>query len=305
MVKKYISSEIEPKWMEKWLKDKTYHTSKPSSNKTKNKYILSEFPYPSGDGLHTGHTRIYTGTDVLARYHRMAGYNVLHPMGWDAFGLPAENAAIKKQVNPAELAKINIANFKRQMNLLGLSYDWDREIATIDPDYYAVTQWLFIQFFKLGLLHKKLTPVFYCPFCQTGLSHEEVLANGTHERCGTAVEQRQIPQWIFRITKYADSLLDGLKGLDWPKGALEMQRNWIGKKSGAEIVFSIQNSVFSTKNIEVFTTRPDTLFGVTFLVVAPQIVQKWIAQGWQPNEQVLNYVNEKIKNTDTKTQNNN
>ncbi|MEK9179187.1 MAG: class I tRNA ligase family protein, partial [Patescibacteria group bacterium] len=202
-------------------------------------YCLSMFPYPSGAGLHVGHVRIYTGTDVLARYFRMKGYDVLHPMGWDAFGLPAENAALKEKKNPMDMVPRNIETFKGQMKRLGFSYDWTRELATTDPEYYKWTQWLFIQFYNAGLLYKKDTPVYYCEFCKTGLAEEEVLANGTHERCNKPITRKNLPQWIFNITKYADSLLATLDGLDWPKGILEMQRNWIGKDKGLNIQFSI------------------------------------------------------------------
>ena len=225
------------------------------------------FPYPSGSGLHVGHSRVYTGTDVLARFFRMKGESVLHPMGWDAFGLPAENAAIKEKKNPMDMVPGNIVNFKRQMKMLGLSYDWSREFATTDPDYYRWTQWLFIQFFKMGLLYKKKTPIFYCPFCKTGLAQEEVLANGNHERCGNKVQQRTLPQWIFRIKKYADRLLFDLDGLNWPKGIMEMQRNWIGRKEGMIIHHKIQNMDYI---LDTFTAFPQWSFADSFIVIAPE-----------------------------------
>lgn len=271
----YRPQQLEEKWVKKWEEEKVYKTIDRQKRKKK-VYVLPMFPYPSGSGLHVGHVRIYTGTDVLARYFRMKGYAVLHPMGWDAFGLPAENAAIKAKKNPIDMVPKNIGNFKRQMKRLGLSYDWSRELATTDPNYYGFTQWLLLQFFKMGLLYKKLTPVYFCPNCQTGLAEEEVLPNGLHERCGKPITKKLLPQWIFKITDYADSLLDTLDGLDWPRGILEMQRNWIGKKRGTEIKFKVFCPFLGKKDfsrwrtIKVFTTRVDTIFGVTALVLAPE-----------------------------------
>lgn len=266
MPSKYLPQDFEQKWIDYWEKEKIYSTR--ASKGQGKMYVLAMFPYPSGEGLHVGHTRIYTGTDVIARYFRMQGkYSVLHPMGWDAFGLPAENVAIKAKKNPMDIVPQNIANFKRQMKMLGLSYDWNREFSTTDSSYYKWTQWLFIQFFKMGLLYKKLTPVFYCEFCKTGLAEEEVLPDGTHERCGNKITKRDLPQWIFRITAYADKLLEDLNGLDWPSGILEMQKNWIGKSEGVELEFRIKNSKL---RIKVFTTALDTIYGTTFMVLAPE-----------------------------------
>lgn len=241
MKNKYQPQEFEKKWADQWEKEKAYVT-KSSSDVQKKIYALSMFPYPSGAGLHVGHVRIYTGTDVLARFFRMNGYVVLHPMGWDAFGLPAENAAIKAKKNPMDIVPQNIATFKQQMISLGFSYDWEREFSTTDPSYYRWTQWFFIKCFQAGLLYKKDMPVYYCDVCKTGLAEEEVLSGGTHERCGNPITRKTLPQWVFRITAYADRLLNDLQGLDWPKGILEMQKNWIGKSEGAEIEFRIMNS---------------------------------------------------------------
>ncbi|MEK7633887.1 MAG: leucine--tRNA ligase [Patescibacteria group bacterium] len=265
----YQPQEFENKWIEEWEKEKVYSSKKLSFAKASKgkQYILSMFPYPSGAGLHVGHIRNYTGTDVVARYFRMKGHSVLHPMGWDAFGLPAENAAVKAKKNPMDMVPEHIATFKKQMKSLGFSYDWDTEFSTADPNYYKWTQWLFIQFYKMGLLYKKNTPINYCSICKTGLAEEEVLADGTHERCGNKIEKRDLPQWAFRITMYADRLLADLHGLDWPKGILEMQRNWIGKKEGINIKYQISNIKYQ---IECFTTRPDTNFGATFIVIAPE-----------------------------------
>jgi len=305
---KYQTKEFEEKWQKKWEEEEVYKTPNNQSPITNNKkYVLAMFPYPSGAGLHVGHVRIYTGTDVLARFFRMQGYPVLHPMGWDAFGLPAENTALKAKKNPMDLVPKNIENFKRQMKMLGLSYDWEKEFSTTDPSYYKWTQWLFVQFFKMGLLYKKQMPIYYCPSCKTGLAEEEVLPNNTHERCGNEVERRTLPQWVFRITKYADRLLKDLDGLDWPSGILEMQRNWIGKSEGTKIKFKIKNSnlkIEEEKTIEVFTTRADTLYGVSVLVVAPEhwLIDEILSQKSkvksQKLEEIKKYVEEAKKKMD-------
>src|SRR3989304_1584499 len=218
MTQKYQPQEFEKKWVSIWEKEKTFSTTNYNlpTTTSKKSYILAMFPYPSGAGLHVGHVRNYTGTDVVARYFRMNGHSALHPMGWDAFGLPAENAAVKAKKNPMDMVPEHIATFKKQMKSLGFSYDWDREFTTTDPNYYKWTQWLFIQFFKAGLLYKKNTPVYYCEFCKTGLAEEEDLSDGTHERCGNKITRKVLPQWVFRITKYADKLLEGLDSLKWP-----------------------------------------------------------------------------------------
>jgi len=264
-MEKYAPQKIEKKWQKDWERQGLYHFND-RSDKAK-LYVLDMFPYPSGAGLHVGHTRIYTASDVLARYFRMRGYNVLHPMGWDAFGLPAENDAIKKKVNPNKLVPQNIATFKRQMKSLGFSYDWVREFSTADPSYYKWTQWLFLQFFKMGLLYQKKVPINWCSSCKTGLANEEVLPGGIHERCGKPVVKREMKQWLFKITTYADRLLNDLEGLEWPKSIVEMQRNWIGRSEGTEITFP---TLRVDGKIAVFTTRPDTIFGVTALVLAPE-----------------------------------
>lgn len=286
---RFDPTEFEQRWIDAWDKEKTYLTHDPKPGQEKN-FILVMFPYPSGAGLHTGHARVYTGTDVLARFYRMNGHAVLHPMGWDAFGLPAENAAIKEKKNPNELTQKNIANFKSQMKMLGISYDWDREITTTDPSYYAVTQWLFIEFFKHGLLYKKETPVYYCPFCKTGLAQEEVQGDGTHERCGNPVEKRNLPQWIFRITSYADKLLEGLKDLEWPTGILEMQKNWIGKKEGMIITHAVDGLDIELKS---FTAFPAWSFADTFIVIAPEHpIVETLVKGTQFEDEVMMFVQE-------------
>lgn len=273
----YQPQQFEKKWTSEWDKNKVYSTGKKSTKDKKKMYVLAMFPYPSGAGLHVGHVRVYTGTDVTARYYRMNNLNVLHPMGWDAFGLPAENAAIKAKKNPMDMVPEHINTFKKQMKSLGLSYDWDKEFATTDPNYYKWTQWLFIQFYKMGLLYKKDTPINYCPSCKTGLAEEEVLPDGTHERCGNKITKKDLPQWIFKITKYADRLLSDLDGLDWPEGILAMQRNWIGKKEGININYQVKDS---KEVITCFTRHPDTNYGATFVVLAPDhIFIKKIIEG--------------------------
>lgn len=304
MQRRFNPSDFEKHWIEQWEKEHIYVAKDPQIVADKN-YTLVMFPYPSGAGLHVGHARVYTGADVLARYYHMKGDAVLHPMGWDAFGLPAENAAIKEKKNPRELTEKNIAHFKRQMKMLGLSYDWSREINTTDPSYYAVTQWFFIEFFKHGLLYKKETPVYYCPFCKTGLAQEEVQADGTHERCGKQVERRHIPQWIFRITTYAEQLLEGLEGLEWPQGILEMQKNWIGRKEGLEIEYPVEGT---EEKIKCFTTRPDTNFGATFIVIAPEhpfiekIINKKVTYDEALYQSVKDYVETSLRKTERERQ---
>lgn len=311
-MKKYIPQEFEAAWVRRWEEEQVYKTvdgSRQTVEDSNKQYVLVMFPYPSGAGLHVGHVRVYTGSDVIARYFRMVGKNVMYPMGWDAFGLPAENAAIKAKTNPMNLVPQYIATFKRQIKSLGFSYDWDREFATIDPDYYKWTQWLFIEMFKMGLLYKKITQVYFCDFCKTGLAEEEVLPNGTHERCGNPITKKDLPQWIFRITTYADRLEKDLIGLDWPKGILEMQKNWIGKKEGINITYDIvaaDTNVVDT--ITCFTTRPDTNFGATFLVLAPEhdfvkkIADGKLAVSAEVQKEVTAYVRQSLGKTDVERQ---
>jgi len=263
-IKKYTPQTIEKKVQQAWEKDKVFE-AKEDKNKPKF-YALIEFPYPSGAGLHVGHVRPFTAMDVIARKKRMEGYNVLYPIGFDAFGLPTENFAIKTGKSPEVVTKENIANFTKQMKALGLSFDWSRQVDTTDPDYYKWTQWIFLQLFKKGLAYKKNQPINWCPKDKIGLANEEVVG-GCCERCGTAVERRNKEQWMLAITKYADKLLEGLNEVDYIREAKQQQENWIGKSEGAEIEFKIKNNELK---IKVFTTRPDTIFGVTYLVVAPE-----------------------------------
>ena len=264
MIDKYNFSEIEKKWQTKWEKDDVFKvTEDPDKEKY---YVLEMFPYPSGK-LHMGHVRNYSFGDVLARFKKMKGFNVLHPMGWDSFGLPAENAAIKHGVEPSKWTWENIGEMREQLKELGLSYDWDREVATCHPDYYKWMQWIFIQFYKKGLAYKKENPVNWCPSCQTVLANEQVV-DGKCERCKTLVGKKDLSQWYFKITDYAERLLDNLEELPgWPNKVKLMQKNWIGKSIGAEVTFEIDGF---DKGLDVFTTRPDTLYGVTYMVMAPE-----------------------------------
>ncbi len=264
MIAKYKFTEIEKKWQEKW---KSADVFKTVEREDKEKYyVLEMFPYPSGK-LHMGHVRNYSIGDVIARFKTMKGYNVLHPMGWDSFGLPAENAAIKRGAAPSEWTWNNIDEMRSQLSELGLSYDWDREVATCHPDYYKWMQWIFIQFYKKGLAYKKENPVNWCPSCQTVLANEQVV-DGCCERCGTEVGKKELSQWYFKITDYAERLLSNLEKLPgWPEKVKTMQKNWIGKSIGAEVTFKIEGY---DKSMEIFTTRPDTLYGVTYMVMAPE-----------------------------------
>lgn len=264
MSERYNFSEIEVKWQQKWDRENTFRTME-STDKEKY-YVLEMFPYPSGK-LHMGHVRNYSIGDVIARFKNMNGYNVLHPMGWDSFGLPAENAAIKNGIHPNIWTWSNIDEMRKQLKQLGFSYDWNREVATCHPDYYRWMQWIFIQFFKKGLAYKKENPVNWCPSCQTVLANEQVVDGGC-ERCGTMVGKKELSQWYFKITDYADRLLQNLDSLEgWPNKVKIMQKNWIGKSVGAEVDFDIEGS---DKKLKVFTTRPDTLYGVTYMVLAPE-----------------------------------
>ncbi len=274
---KYTPAEIEPKWQAHWDEHKTFRISNPGdadfdAGKPKY-YILDMFPYPSGEGLHVGHPEGYTATDILARYKRMKGFNVLHPMGWDAFGLPAENYAVQTGVHPAITTKKNVENMKRQIKSLGFSYDWEREVNTTDPKYYRWTQWIFQQLYKKGLAYLAEVPVWWCDELGTVLANEEVI-DGRSERGGHPCVRKPLRQWMLKITEYADRLLDDLEDLDWPESIKIQQRNWIGKSNGAEVDFEIAEGVGDAsavgEKLRVFTTRPDTLFGATYMVLSPE-----------------------------------
>ncbi len=260
----YDPKVIEQKWQNYWLSHKTFKT--PDRSAKPKYYVLDMFPYPSGSGLHVGHPEGYTATDIMARYKRMRGFNVLHPMGWDAFGLPAEQHAVKTGTHPRDTTKKNIDNFRRQIRSIGLSYDWDREVNTTDPSYYKWTQWIFLKLYERGLAYQAEQAVNWCEELGTVLANEEVI-DGKSEVGGYPVIKKPMKQWILKITAYAERLLEDLDGLDWPESIKEMQRNWIGKSVGAEVQFKVKDS---GENLTVFTTRPDTLFGATFLVLAPE-----------------------------------
>ncbi len=267
----YNHHTVEKKWQKIWDDEKAFKTE---NDYTKPKfYALVEFPYPSGQGLHVGHPRPYTALDIVSRKRRMQGYNVLYPMGWDAFGLPTENYAIKNKVHPKEVTKNNVARFKEQLHSLGYSFDWDREINTTDPEYYKWTQWIFLKLFKAGLAYKKEMPINWCTSCKVGLANEEVVG-GVCERCGSTVVRKVKSEWMLKITDYADKLLEGLNDVDYIERVKTSQRNWIGRSEGAEVDFRIKDK---EDKLRVYTTRPDTLFGATYMVVSPEhpIIDKY------------------------------
>ncbi len=264
---KYPFSEIETKWQKYWEDNQSFAVTEDESVPAdKRVYVLDMFPYPSGAGLHVGHPEGYTATDIYCRYLRMNGYNVLHPMGFDSFGLPAENYAIKTGTHPKVTTEKNIENFRKQIKRLGFSYDWNREVSTHTSEYYRWTQWIFLQLYKQGLAYESHTPINWCDNCKTGLANEEV-KDGKCERCGTTVVRKSIRQWVLKITEYADKLLADLDSVNWPESVKLMQQNWIGRSEGASVVFQIDGM---DDSLEVYTTRPDTLFGATYMVVAPE-----------------------------------
>ena len=291
-MQKYNPKKIEKKWQKRWDEEKLYKAE--DFSKKPKKYILVEFPYPSGAGLHVGHVRSYAALDTVARKSRMNGKNVLFPMGWDAYGLPTENYAIKHKIHPVKATKANVATFKKQLKSLGLSFDWSREINTTDPEYYKWTQWIFLQLYKKGLAYKKKMPINWCSNCKIGLAHEEVI-DGKCERCGEQTEQKEKVQWMLAITKYAEKLINDLESVDYLDKIKTQQVNWIGKSEGSEIEFKVKNSKFG---IKVFTTRADTLYGATYMVLAPEhsMIEK-IKNKIKNWDEVTNY----IKNAKTKS----
>ncbi|MCG6948865.1 MAG: leucine--tRNA ligase [Acidobacteria bacterium] len=292
----YQPSVIEPKWQEIWAERRTFRTpSDPEELHSKPKfYVLDMFPYPSGAGLHVGHPEGYTATDVVARMKRAQGFNVLHPMGWDAFGLPAERAAVREGLHPAAITERNVDTFRKQIQRLGFSYDWDREVNTSAPDYYRWTQWIFLQLYDRGLAYMADVPVNWCPALGTVLANEEV-KDGAYVETGDPVERRLMRQWMLKITDYAERLLDDLELVDWPESVKEMQRNWIGKSHGADVIFQIDGM---DRDFTVFTTRPDTLFGATYCVFAPEhpMVTEFTTDGQR--QAVETYVAEAAQKTD-------
>lgn len=290
---KYNHQKIDKKWQAYWEKNKLFDAI--DFDKKPKQYILVEFPYPSGEGLHTGHCRSYTALDTIARKRRMEGFNVLYPIGWDAFGLPTENYAIKTGIHPAVATKKNTDTFRRQLKSLGYSFDWSREINTTDPKYYKWTQWIFLQLYKKGLAYKAKMPINFCPSCKIGLANEEVIA-GKCERCGTEVTKKEMEQWMLAITKYADRLIDDLDKVDYLEKIKQQQINWIGRSEGAEIIFKVRNT---NEAIKVFTTRPDTLFGATYMVLSPEhkLIQN-LKTKIENFTQVDKYINEARRKSD-------
>lgn len=300
-MKRYNPIEIEAKWQKRWDDSKLYEVkANPSKQKM---YISGMFPYPSGAGLHTGHARSYTIVDSIARFYRQQGKNVLNPIGWDTFGLPAENYAIKTGISPQEATKTNIANFKKQFKRLGISIDWSREINTSNPEYYKWTQWIFRELYKKGLAYRKESYQWWCDNDKTVLANEQV-ENGRCWRCGEEVTKKRMTQWFFRITAYADELLVDIDNLDWPEKIKTMQRNWIGKSTGAEIEFEVVDGEAKGEKIKVFTTRPDTLFGATFLTIAPEhpLLDKLVNS--LTKDKVEDYKRESLKKTEIERQEN-
>ncbi|OGY86639.1 MAG: leucine--tRNA ligase [Candidatus Kerfeldbacteria bacterium RIFOXYA2_FULL_38_24] len=292
-MKKYNHQEIELKWQKRWEESQVFQAQ--NGGDKKKWYTLVEFPYPSGAGLHVGHVRSYTALDIVSRKKRMEGYNVLYPIGWDAFGLPTENYAIKNKIHPQVATQQNIATFKRQLKALGLSFDWSREVNTTDPAYYKWTQWIFLQFFKKGLAYQKEMPINWCPQCKIGLANEEVV-DGKCERCGTESTHKNMKQWMLAITKYADRLIEDLKTVDYLPKIAQQQINWIGKSEGINITYDIEEA---DEKIEVYTTRPDTNFGATFVVAAPDsdFVTKNL-ESFPKKEKVEQYVKDTNKKSE-------
>jgi leucyl-tRNA synthetase len=293
MAKHYDHNKLDKKWQKQWVNDELYKTQE-GTDKPKY-YILDMFPYPSGAGLHVGHPKGYIATDIIARMKMMQGFNVLHPMGWDAFGLPAENYAIKNKVHPSVAVEKNVKVFKEQLQKIGFTYDWSREINTTDPSYYKWTQWAFVKMFEKGLAYESEEPIIWCPSCQTGLAMED-LEDGKCERCSSDVERKPMRQWVLKITDYADRLLQDIDALnEWPEPIKEMQRNWIGKSQGAEVDFKLKDS---NEKVKVFTTRPDTLFGATFMVLSPEhpLVQEIVSD--EQKKEVEKYAKAAAKKSD-------
>src|SRR3989344_570289 len=306
---KYNPSKIEKKWQQYW-EDKKLYQAEDFGHDKKNFLLLVEFPYPSGD-LHTGHWFAFSVPDIYGRYLRMNGFNVMYPIGFDAFGLPAENAAIKNNIHPRDWTKKNITRMSKQLRSMGASFDLSREVQTIDPEYYRWTQWIFIQLYNADLAYRAETLVNWCPNDKTVLANEQVI-DGKCDRCGNVVEQRNLSQWMFKITSFADRLIDDLQDLDWPESTKSAQVNWIGRSEGALIEFPVHSSQFpepETRNqkletsVKVFTTRPDTIFGATFLVIAPEssIIENWKLkiENWP---EVQEYINQAKKKTELQRQ---
>ncbi|MBP6949108.1 MAG: leucine--tRNA ligase [Candidatus Pacebacteria bacterium] len=289
-MKLYDHKHNDIKWQNKWREENIYAT--PRLPRDKKAYILDMFPYPSGEGLHVGHPKGYIATDIYSRFKRMNGVDVLHPMGWDAFGLPAEQFALKHKIQPSVAVKKNVSNFKQQLSHIGCDYDWDREINTTDPEFYKWTQWIFTKLYEKGLAYESNEPINWCPTCKTGLANEDL--NGTLcERCDSVVEKKPIRQWVLKITEYADRMLSDLDTLNWPEGVKTAQKNWIGRSEGAEFNFlltDVKDHEDGQMSVTVFTTRPDTLFGVTFVAISAETAKYWLDAGWDTDSSVKEYV---------------
>lgn len=285
-MKPYDYKEIEARIQKKWEEEKPYKTINDTAKEKV--YVLGMFPYPSGEGLHVGHGRIFTASDIYARKKRMEGNNVLFPTGWDAFGLPAEEFALKNKIHPRISTDRNIQNFRRQMKMLGLSYDFDREVDTTDPAFYKWSQWIFLKLYEKGLAYESYDPINWCPSCQTGLANED-LEGGKCERCGSVVEKKKMRQWTLRITTYADRLLNDLDLLEkWPVWLKELQRNWIGKSEGTEFTFDLVDG--PVPSVAIFTTRADTLFGATFIAISAELASSWVSLGWNGGKEIEHYI---------------
>lgn len=293
----YNPSLIEEKWRNYWEIKNIFSTDASHNSFKKKYYCLDMFPYPSGSGLHVGHWRGYVVSDVFSRYKYLNNYNVLHPMGWDSFGLPAENDAIKKGIHPKINTEKNITNIKKQLKEIGTIYDWNKEINTSSPEYYKWTQWIFLKMYHEGLAYRKTMPINWCPSCKTGLANEEVINNNC-ERCGAKIEKKDLNQWMLKITKYADKLLNSLDKLNWPEKVKIMQKNWIGKSEGVEIIFKIVLSDEITYDLSVFTTRPDTLFGATYVVLAPEHELVLKIANKEKREEIERYIQKSKAETD-------
>ena len=290
---KYDFGKIEKKWQKYWREKKIYEPDLKSAKRPF--YNLMMFPYPSAEGLHVGNMYAFTGADIYGRMKRMQCYDVFQPIGLDGFGIHSENYALKIKAHPMEQAKVSEKRFYEQLQVIGNGFAWDEKLETYDPEYYKWTQWIFVQLFKRGLAYRAKAPVNWCPSCKTVLADEQVIT-GRCERCGTLVERKELEQWFFRITKYAEKLLENLEKIDWSERVKIAQRNWIGKSEGASIKFSISSSQFSIKEIEVFTTRPDTLYGATFMVISPELAKEWVDAGWEAPEEVKKHVAEALRN---------
>ncbi|MEN9337697.1 MAG: hypothetical protein RIQ41_11 [Candidatus Parcubacteria bacterium] len=302
----YIPKNIEGKWQKIWSDTKLYEMNVHSDKEKL--YVLDMFPYPSGEGLHVGHPKGYIATDIYSRMKKMSGYEVLHPMGWDAFGLPAEQFALKNKVHPRVAVERNIARFKEQLSIIGFNYDWTKEVNTTDPEFYKWTQWIFKQMWKKGLAYESYEPINWCPSCKTGLANED-LEGDACERCGTKVEKKPLRQWVLKITDYADRMIADLDKLDWPEGVKLAQKNWIGKSEGSEIRFNlcVTGVADGTYFVDVFTTRADTLLGATFIAISAELAQTWISMGWKPSEKITSFIqttleDEKNRSVDFKTE---